>query len=252
MNQSVSKIKSSVAKNGPAISIGFGLAGLVTATVQGIMATPKALDNIEDAKEQLGVDKLGPKEMIQATWTCYLPTVIITGLSIACVVGGSKKEFKRNAALITAYKMSEAALSEYKDNVLKVLDDKKKALLDEKTAKTVIDKHPVPEKEVKNIIINQINQGNVACYDSISAQPFYSNKDKLSTLETELNRQLFDEGFVSLNDVYEKLKIDRSSIGDDLGWPVENGNIKFEYTSTLDKNGIPCLVLEYDKRPEYC
>ena len=118
-------IRMSISKHSPEILTGIGIAGMVTTTVMAVRATPKALILIEERKEEIDVDKLTPIELIKATWTCYIPAAITGGLSIICLIGASSVNTRRNAALATAYTLSESALKEYQGKVIETIGEKK-------------------------------------------------------------------------------------------------------------------------------
>ena len=63
-------------KHSPEIWMATGIAGLVGGIIFGIMATPKALQLIDEKKEELNKDKLTPWETIKTTWKCYLPCAL--------------------------------------------------------------------------------------------------------------------------------------------------------------------------------
>ena len=121
----------SVRKHSPEILTGIGIAGMITTVIVAVRATPKAMNLIENRKKELNdqlvedaksknldkvvrVDKLKPMEVVQAAWKPYVPAVVTGTLSVACLIGASSVNLKRNAALATAYTLSESALKEYR------------------------------------------------------------------------------------------------------------------------------------------
>lgn len=60
-----------------------------------------------------------------------------------------------------------------------------------------------------------------------------------------------DEIYISLNDLYFELGLDNIKLGDELGWNIDKGYIDINFSSQLDANGTPCLVLDYRVAPVY-
>jgi len=239
-------IRMSISKHSPEILTGIGIAGMVTTTVMAVRATPKALILIEERKEEIDVDKLTPIELIKATWTCYIPAAITGGLSIICLIGASSVNTRRNAALATAYTLSESALKEYQGKVIETIGEKKEQSVRDAIAKDRIDKNPVSSREV---IITE--KGNTLCYDAISGRYFKSDIDKLKKAEIELNRRMRDEMYISLNEFYYEIGLNPISIGDDLGWNIDHSYIELSFSSQLTDDGNPCLVIDYQVTPRY-
>ena len=67
------------------------------------------------------IDKLTPAEVVKITWKCYIPAAVTGIAATACVIGANSVHASRNAALATAYHLSSAALTEYKDKVVENL-----------------------------------------------------------------------------------------------------------------------------------
>lgn len=244
---SISKgIRGAITKHSPEILTGIGIAGMITTTIMAVRATPKALILIEERKEEIDVDKLTPIELIKTTWTCYIPAAITGGLSIICLIGASSVNAKRNAALATAYTLSESALKEYQEKVIETIGEKKEQTVRDAIAKDRIDKNPVSSREV---IITE--KGNTLCYDAISGRYFKSDIDKLKKVENELNRRMRDEMYVSLNEFYYEIGLNPTSIGDDIGWNIDHGYIELNFSSQLSDDGNPCLVINYQVAPRY-
>lgn len=244
---SISKgIRGAITKHSPEILTGIGITGMITTTIMAVRATPKALILIEEKKEEIDVDKLTPIELIKTTWTCYIPAAITGGLSIICLIGASSVNARRNAALATAYTLSESALKEYQEKVIETIGEKKEQTVRDAIAKERIDKNPVSSREV---IITE--KGNTLCYDAISGRYFKSDIDKLKKAENELNRRMRDEMYISLNEFYYEIGLNPTSIGDDLGWNIDHGYIELNFSSQLSDDGNPCLVIDYQVAPRY-
>ena len=107
--------KKAVSKRSPEILIALGLTGMVSTVVLAVKATPKALQLIEERRKEERTDKLTVMETVGTTWKCYIPAAITGTVSAACIIGANSVNAKRNAALATAYKLSETAFKEFKD-----------------------------------------------------------------------------------------------------------------------------------------
>lgn len=239
-------VRTAMKKHSPEILTGIGIAGMITTTVMAVRVTPKALVLIEDKKIENNTDKLTPVETIKATWICYIPAAVTGCVSVFCLIGASSVNVRRNAALATAYTLSESALKEYQEKVIETIGEKKEQSVKDAIAKDRIDQDPVTSREV---IITE--RGNTLCYDVISGRYFKSDIDKLKKAENELNRRMIDEMYISLNEFYYEIGLNSTSIGDDLGWNIDNGYIELSFSSQLADDGTPCLVIDYRIAPRY-
>ena len=238
-------VKTSVKKHSPEILTGIGIGGMVTSTVLAVKATPKALRMIEQEEQDRG-EQLTKTEVIKTTWKCYIPSAVIGTVSIGCLIGASSVNTRRNAALATAYKISETALTEYREKVVETIGEKKEKTVRESIAKDKIDKNPVSKNEV---VIT--GKGETLCYDSISGRYFKSDIEKLKRAVNDLNRLMRDELYISLNEFYYEIGLDGIGIGDTLGWNIDRGYIDLSFSSQLADDGTPCLVVQYSLEPRY-
>lgn len=240
--------KAVVSKHGPEILTGIGIAGMVTTTILAVKATPKALIIIEEKKRVKHVDKLTPIETVKVAWKCYIPAAVTCGVSMACLIGASTVNAKRNAALATAYHLTNTALSEYREAVVETIGEKKEKTVKDKVAEKQLEKQPVTKSE---IIIT--NGGDTLCFEPTSGRYFKSTIEKIRKAVNNLNEQMIHDifGYVSLNDFYDELALDHTDIGDDLGWNIEDGQIKIDFSSQIADDGTPCVVIDYENRPTY-
>lgn len=256
-------IQNALTKYSPEILTGIGIAGMITTTVVAVKMTPKALSlmdkelkrqNKELADEterngKVGFDeivKLKPVDVIRVTWKCYIPAVTVGAASIACLIGASSVHSKRNAVLATAYKLSETAFSEYKEKVIETIGEKKEEVIRDKVHKERMEKDPVSKNEV---FIS--DSGDTLCYDYNTGRYFKSDIEKIRRAVNTLNKKMLSEGYVSLNDFYEEIGIDRTSTGDRLGWNTDSALLDLNFSSQLTNDGKPCLVIDFKVAPKY-
>ena len=239
-------LKTAIKKHSPEILTGIGIAGMLTTTVMAVRATPKAIMLIEDKKEAEGIDNLPALEIVKTTWKCYIPATITGTLSITCLICANTVNIRRNAALATAYTLSETALKDYQEKVVETIGEKKEKAVRDAIAKDKVDKTPVSSKEV---IIT--GKGNTLCLDYISGRYFESDIETIKKAVNELNRRMLDEMYISLNDFYYEIGLPANGCGEDLGWNIDNGYIDPDFSSQLAEDGRPCLVISYLVAPRY-
>ena len=238
-------VKSSLSRNSPEILIGIGLAGMITTSVLAVRATPKAIRLIEDAKKEKQED-LKPIEIVKVAWKPYIPAMVTCVVSASCIIGASSVNARRNAAIATAYKLSETALAEYKEKVIETIGEKKEKTIREQIDKDHIEKNPAS----KNQII-MTGRGETLCYDTLSGRYFKSDLEQIKRIRNDLNARLISEMYISLNEFYDELELDHTILGDDLGWNMDDGLLELDFSTQLSDDGRPCIVINYTPAPKY-
>lgn len=240
-------IKDTFEKRTPEILTGIGIAGMITTTVLAVKATPKAILLLSDRKDELETERLPITEVVKTAWKCYIPAAVTCSVSIACLIGASSVNLKRNAALATAYKLSEAALSEYRDAVVETIGEKKAHDIRDKVAEKRVKKNPVTKSDV---IVT--GNGTTLCLDSISGRYFQSSMQKIESAKNKINERMLCDNYVSLNDLYDELGMECTKIGEDLGWNIfGDGLLDISFSSQLTDDGTPCLVMDYSVEPRH-
>ena len=246
-------VRLSLSRHSPEILMGIGITGMITSTVFAVKATPKALLLMEEKKEEFEVDTLTPAEVIKTIWKCYVPAVVTGGVSVACLIGSNSVNAKRNAALATAYKLSETAFSEYRDKVRETIGEKKEKTIKDKISEDKIKENPVSRTEV---IIT--GKGQTLFFEPLSSRYFYSNLDLINRAQNKLNKDIitdaFDQG-VSVNDFYMEIGLPTTATGDNLGWKRDYWIDIYPSAQMADEGteheGEPCIVLNYTNPPKY-
>lgn len=241
-------VKMSAAKHSPEILIGIGVAGFITTTVLAVKATPKAMKLLEEAKDKKNVDALTPIETVKVAWKPYIPAAVTCAASIACVIGANSVNVRRNAALATAYQLSTAALSEYKDKVVETIGEKKEQSIREKISKDRVEHNPV-----NNGTVYVTGGGESLFLEPISKRYFKSDIERVRSVVNTLNETMYSDPFgqISLSDFYDDIGLERTDISNDIGWNVENGSIKVEFHPVMSDDGKPCLALYYVTAPKW-
>lgn len=232
-------------KHSPEILTGIGIAGMISSTILAVKATPKALDLIAAKKEELNTMDLSIKDTILCTWKLYLPSAISTLTSVSCLIVACNVNRKRNAALMTAYSLSESAFRTYRDEVIKTIGEKKEKKLRDNINQEMINNKPIEKNQV---IITK--KGNTLCQDCISGRYFRSDLDTIRKVVNELNRKMMTENYISLNEYYDAIGLDHIKDGDNLGWRIETGLIEVSFSACIVEDDEPCIVIDYNIVPE--
>jgi hypothetical protein len=241
----VNVTKGFMRKHSPEILTGIGVTGMITSTILAVKATPKALYLLDEARDNKG-DYLTTMEKIKVAWKPYVPAVVTSVLSASCIIGASAVNTKRNAALATAYAISENALLTYRDKVVETIGEKKEKEIRNKVAQDKVDNEPVSKSQV---IIT--SKGNTLCMDDITGRYFKSDIESIKKAINELNREMMQQNYISLNELYSAIGLEPISTGNRLGWNIDRGFIEVDFNTCLADNDEPCIVVEYAEPPYY-
>ena len=242
-------------KHSPEILTGIGIAGMLSTTILAVRATPKALMLIEEKKREKKFAGEQPEltkiEVVKTAWKPYIPAAVTGVASIACLVGASSVNARRNAALAAAYALSETTLADYKEKVVETIGEKKAQEVKDAIAKDQIEKNP-PSKST----VITTDKGETLCYDSISGRYFKSDIEYIRRGVNNLNERLLFDTHISLNEYYDEIGLEEIfPMGEDLGWTVDpdsanKGLIELDFSSQLTE-GTPCLVVGFRNAPRY-
>lgn len=237
--------RNTASKHSPEILTGIGIAGMITTTVLAVKATPKALKLMEDAQYDKE-EYLTVPEKVKVTWKCYIPATLLGLASVGCLIGANSVNLRRKAALATAYKLSETALAEYKEKVIETVGEEKAKDIRSAIAKDKMEKNPVTKSEV---IIT--DKGESLFCDSISGRYFKSDMNTIEKAVNTINRRLLNEMSVSLTEFYSEIGLSPTSLSEELGWNMNEGQIEIDFSSQITDDGRPCIYIEYEIAPRY-
>lgn len=238
-------------RKSPEILTGVGIGGMITTTVLAVRATPEALRRIEKKKKEEHHKQLTAVQTVQAAWLCYLPAGITGTVSVACLIGASAVNGRRNAALATAYSLAENTLRDYRSKVVETIGEKKEEAILDAIDRDRVERNPPPTNT--DVPITEGAVAPVLCYDAMFGRYFYSDVETLKRAANKLNWQMnnMSEPYISLNEFYMEIGLGSVDVGDDLGWRNDRGLIDLRFSSQLVNGHTPCLVMSHNNPPEY-
>lgn len=231
----------------PEVLTGIGIVGFVTTIVLAVKATPKALDAIEERKDELNYgahERLPVKEIVKSCWKCYTPAALLAAASTGCVIGGVSTSLRRTAAMATIAKVAETTLQEYSQKVVEEIGEEKEQKIKNEAKKSAVEKIEAARKS-KHLD----NETRLYC-DGYLKHEFYATPVEIERAFGELNRIKDLYEYFSLNDFYSCLRSDTCPAGEDLGWCAADGAITYTTTdSTITYDGRPALVIDFNISP---
>ena len=245
----------SASANSPAILSGIAVAGVIATVTLAVRATPPSLrlireleaekweSNERTADPDSTTDALTRAEIVKSVWHLYIPAGVAGIATISCVIGANKIGARRNAALVGAYSLVDTAFREYKDEVVKQIGNVKERKVTDQVAVNQMERNPVVDSQV---IIT--GGGEQLCYDSLTGRYFRSDVELIRRAENEINRRVVNDMYASHNEFYELLGLAPTTIGDELGWNIDNF-IEIILTAHLAQDGVPCLAIGYVHMP---
>lgn len=235
-----------MAKKAPELLTGFGIAGMITATVLAVRATPRAVKLLEDKKKQEKQEKLTLIQTVKTAGSGYVPAVVTGAVSIGCLIGANTVNGKRNAALAALYQLSESSARIYRDKVIETIGEKKEAQVRDEVAKEQLKRANI---NPQTVVV--VNKGNTLIYDPVSNKAFYSNWEAVMKAMNRFNYRLSSEMYMSENDFLDLLGVARWEHGDDIGWRAETPMDIQDPPSAAPIEGMPALVISHYTPPNH-
>ena len=245
----MTKYRHLFAKNQPALMMGAGLVGMVTTVVLAVRGHAKAVKKMNELEyeevyytNKKGKAKVRILNWVKKTFKCYIPASVVGSLSLGCLIGSYKINHRRNAALASSLALSEAAMTEYQKAVADSIGESA-----EREIRNNFHKKEIAAVEAQKPLQEQSeylrDNKCVKCYESTTYQSFWSSKEDIKKAINDLNQErLTGIGTeISLNEFYARLGLISTTIGDSMGWDVQNP-VDVEF-STIEVEDIPCLYV---------
>lgn len=233
--------KETILKYTPDLLTTAGVTGYLSAVVMGIMATPKAMEKLEQ-HDMVYVNRR--EEIIEKgklLFPVYAPTIATCLIATGMVYGSLHVSKKRYTSLLGLYTFSQTYLHKLQQNVLDSVGQKE---YDTIMANTAAPKDPPPTTMI-------IQGDRIPVYDDYSKR--YFTVDSVEYIRGAMNTTneiMFDSGFASLNDFYFELGLEQIDIGNMIGWSSKNGAIRVRIDSMMMQDSRPCILLTFNMEPK--
>lgn len=238
--------------NSPAILTSIAVTGTLTTAVLAGKASFKAAALIAEAESELvpvgeeAIDRRGPlenKEKFELVWTLYIPTVGACLTTVMSIIAVNQIGSRRTAAMAAAYSVTEKAFGEYREKVVTKLGEKKEQAVRDEIAQDRVDANPPTPQQ-----LIMVGDTEVLCYDQFSGRYFNSTMETIKQGQNDINFQIINEGYASLNDFYEAIGLEHLNVGDEFGWSTEK-RLEVKISTVLSKDSRPCIAVDYYTSP---
>lgn len=160
----------------------------------------------------------------------YIPSVLLIGGGIACILTSYGIMKKRTVALMAAYEAVSTAFEQYRDNVKNELGeemDKHFLFGADKLSDIEIGEGDNKEK-VERLDVNNFHPSRYAKFFDEYNENWSKSPERnlffLRRIQNWANDKLYLNGYLFLNDVYEMLGMEKTSAGQVVGWVIGNGD----------------------------
>lgn len=242
------KFSTGLRQSSPTILTVLGIAGVVGTTVMAVRATPKAMKLIKAKKDELETDKLTPQELVETTWKCYIPSVLIGVGTVTCIIGIGVMDRRNQAALASAYAMVNESYKQYRQAAKKVYG----ADADDKICAEMAKDAMIADNgwgyQTYNMGMDTESE-RILCYDMFSKRYFNTTMAAVINAQYHINRNLQLRGYCTLNEYYEFLGINGVDLGNEMGWNLqdiyEGGEmwLDFDNRKTDLEDGLECVII---------
>lgn len=195
-----------------------GAIGMVASVGLAIRNTAKYKDIMRyPSKEDKPMDNV---ERLKVAVPLYFPVILLTGGSLACIIGATVLNAKHQRSMMAAYILLENSFKQYKDKVVELYgsDAPKKV-----ETETTNDKFEEKKPQLKN-------SENDLFYDEYRGEFFESTLDTVREAMYHVNRNFILRGYTTLNEVYDFLNLPHTEQGDILGWSADYGWCYYGYS----------------------
>lgn len=233
-----------IIKNAPTILTVVGAAGVVATAISSGKASIKAKEALDNLPDDADI-----KDKAKVVAPIMARTVLLGIATIFCIFESDHEHLKREAYIAAAYSMSSKALEEYEGKVVETIGKSKNKKIKDAINEDAVNENPPTEDLLEK------EDGKVLCFDKWSGRYFRAKIEDIDEAINYINFILNEEGFVSLNEFYEKLKLEGVENGEELGWERDVDGLlaldpPYTLTSMLYKDKYPVRIISFSVKPK--
>lgn len=229
----------------PKLLTGLAVVGVIGVAVMAAKESPKAMEVMKKEPEEPVADndklKVSAMKIASVAWE-FKGTIVVSGLTIACIIGSHKLSMKEIAALTATCGYLATNRDKLETEIRKLpggeeaLKAVKKEVMAERT-KDILDEENGTKKGDfwRYQSVEQTGNGDLLCYDHFTGRYFRSSEDAVREAICSWNdereygfeerngdvRYEYDDGY-SINDLYSYLDLERSQLNDMYYFPQQH------------------------------
>lgn len=263
LQKACKKTVATASKHAPALLIGVGVVSIVSTAILAVVATPKAIEVLEDGKDAIDQatedlesdpERLKKelweirKEMCKRFAKIYWKTAANAAIGATAVIFAYRTQKKRTLAVGAAYALAVRELNDWKETAreLKILNKNNEQKIRDSLVKRKVERAEQNIKSNKQQVIFT-GGGEDLFIDDWSGQVFKSSVTDVEKAVNEWNNKMLLEDEVTLNDLYFSLGIPEVPAGD-LGFESSHGIVKVMFGSSF-VNGKAYITMGFDRQP---
>ena len=201
-------------------------------------------------------------EVFKATWKCYIPTLVVTTLTITSLVMSRRLTQKQILALSTAVASTGGLVTKYRKAILERTDENVLSEIDREVAAATMEeaKPPLITRGIARPLNDDLSEGDgeYLFFDPFTKTKFRSTKLAVLGAKYYLNRNFSLGSEAPLSMFYSFLGLDLPEEFNYAGWDVEQMGESGYYWIDIDcvksdgpdpETGEYYYILEYDFLP---
>lgn len=232
----------SIKANTPEILTALGVTGVITTAYLTNKAAVAAHEVIIE-HEKLNPPPADPKERLKErtklVWKLYIPATTSGVITIGCIIGATRSGGRKTAAAVTAYSVTERAFHEYRERVADEIGKGKEQKIRDEIAQDAVNANPI----TREVVV--AGTGHVLCYEMHTGRYLQSTMETLKKAENKVNSIAIRERYVTLDEFYDLVGLDHTSVSDKIGWTSDK-IMELEFSTILSRNGEPCIAFDYN------
>lgn len=146
----------------------IGVIGIIATAVMAAKDSNKARNLLIDAEIDKGED-LTTKEKVLVAAPAYIPTIVVAGATIACVLGANILNRRNQASLMSAYALLDTSYKEYRRKVEEMYGEGSDDAIMSELAK----------EDYAEASVDELPEGETLFWDSLSGRYFTSTIDEV-------------------------------------------------------------------------
>ena len=229
----------------PTIAAFAASGGVVATTILAVKVTPQAYEKVK--KDSLAVHgnevDFTYLEAVKSAWKFYIPAFSTGAATILTILASSLLSHKQQASLVSAYGVLKKTYAEYRKEIKKEIGDEKEKEIHKKVAYTAAESPKDVAQTGEKLFFEAFGDG--------PGRYFNAKMEDVIAAELKLNKLFTQRGYASLNDFYDFLDLEKTEIGEYLGWEIQNGFeeygciwIDFIHQITVLEDGLECISID--------